>query len=71
MHEGGDGIHLGRGARTGELGGHDAPKVGGGPEIGTAGGIVVGGVGVGAVARGGVVPEFHDLGHGGGHAARG
>jgi len=68
MHKGGHSVDLGGGAGTGEGVGHIVPIVGGGAEISASGGIGAGRVGVRTVTSSGVVPVFHDLGGGGGHA---
>ena len=48
-------------------GGHQLPVIGRGAEVGRIGVAMVG-VGMGVLAKGGIVPVFHDLRHGGGHA---
>ena len=70
IHQCCHGGFLSGGARAGELRGHAAPRVGGGAEVGAQraeGGV---GVGVGAIARCGVVPILHHLSGGGGGAPR-
>ena len=70
VHQGGHGVDFSRRAGRGEMDRHVGPVVGRGAEVGTLRAIVIVGVAVAAGALHGPVPVLHQLGHGGGHAAR-